>query len=264
MGDIATYLANELLDHVLGEAGETWTAPSNRFLCLCKSAPSASALNEPSGGSYARVACDDWNTASARATSNSATLSYAQATADWGVITHFAIVDASTIGSGNHLAYGELTAAKTVTSGTTVSVVPGDLDISLDAGGVSTYLANAMLDLALSGTTLTQPTSLYLALATTAPTDTDDGSSITEPSGGGYARLEHNDFSAASGGSVSNGSTASFAAATANWGTCGWIAVCDHATTGNVLYHKALDNAAVIESGDTARFIGGALTITME
>lgn len=74
-----------------------------------------------SGGSYARVQRDpldaNWTGVSATngLTDNAAALTFPAPTGNWGQVTHFAILDATS--AGNFLVYGSLTTPKTVNSG---------------------------------------------------------------------------------------------------------------------------------------------------
>jgi hypothetical protein len=90
---------------------------------------------EVSGGAYARVS-STFNTATAGTTVNGGTLTWSEATADWGTITHLAIADHGTNvtwGTNvNVLMWGTLTASKTVSSGDTFKISAGDLAISVE------------------------------------------------------------------------------------------------------------------------------------
>lgn len=87
-----------------------------------------------SGGSYARVAVTNngtnWPSASGGAKSNGAAITFPQATASWGVVTHFGIH--SHITNDALIAWGALTASKTIDSGDTPSFAIGELDVSLE------------------------------------------------------------------------------------------------------------------------------------
>ena len=84
---------------------------------------------EVSGGSYARQSIS-WNTPASGAVTNSADVTFPQATADYGTVTHIGIYDASS--AGNLLYHGALSASKSVTTNDTFIVEAGDLSISLD------------------------------------------------------------------------------------------------------------------------------------
>jgi len=132
MGSFSDYLENELLDHVFKTG--SYSVPTNLYVALCKSTieddDTGSTLpSEVSGGSYVRKKCNTWDAASAGATENTQTVTFAQATADWGVVTDFAICDKTT--AGNVIAYGKLNTTKNIQSGDTASFATGDIDITL-------------------------------------------------------------------------------------------------------------------------------------
>jgi len=82
---------------------------------------------EVSGGSYARQSVT-FAAPSGGATSNSGDITFPEATADWGTVSHVGIYDAST--DGNLLFHGALTQAKAVYSGDQFIIKTGDLDAS--------------------------------------------------------------------------------------------------------------------------------------
>lgn len=129
----------------------------------------------------------------------------------------------------------------------------------------TTYLDNALLNEVLGGKNYTPPTNLYVALSTTAPNK--NGGNVTEPSGGGYARVQvantADNFPDASSGQKKNGATITFPEATGNWGTVTHFVIYDAATGGNALMYGALTASKTIEAGDTASFDINALTISI-
>ena len=88
MGSISNYLENELLDHILGTGA--YTKPTV-YVGLSTADPTddASGNAEPSGNAYARVAHSAWDAATSRATENTGTCTFPQATGSWGTITHW-------------------------------------------------------------------------------------------------------------------------------------------------------------------------------
>ncbi len=263
MGCLTNYAENEVLDHVL-KVG-SFTRPATLYLALCKSDPGEAAtgagLDEPSGGAYARQSINVWDSAASRATANTSDIPFPTATGDWGTITHWAICDALT--DGNVLAYGVLSASKNVETNGTISVLAGDLDISINSGGMSNYLANAILDHLFEGTAYTPATNLYIAVLTAAASDSDTGSTITEP-GDTYARQNENTWDAAAAGLSQNSSLVAFPAATTSWDTLTHHAICDALTNGNLLLYHALDDSRVIGTGDIAEYAAGALKVTLD
>ncbi len=105
MGSKSDYLENALLDHVLG--GGDYTRPATVYVGLWTAAlddtSDGSTAGEVSGGSYARVAvtnnATNWPAAASGAKSNGTAITFPQATADWGTVTYFAILDAATAGN---------------------------------------------------------------------------------------------------------------------------------------------------------------------
>ncbi len=126
MAGKSDYLENKFIDFLL--RGQSFTAPTNVYVALLTAAPTdAGGGTEVTGGSYARVqvasALASWaGTQSAGSTavssgtggqtSNNAAIAFPAPTANWGVITHFGIYDASV--SGNLLYWAALSTSKTV------------------------------------------------------------------------------------------------------------------------------------------------------
>lgn len=124
---------------------------------------------------------------------------------------------------------------------------------------MSNYLENALINATLRNTAFTSPTTIYVALYTSDPTDADTG---TEVSGGSYARVAVT-FGAPSNGVSTNSANVEFAAATASWGTIGWIGLRDASSGGNLLYHTPLNVSKVIDTGDIFRITTGNLSVTL-
>ena len=126
---------------------------------------------------------------------------------------------------------------------------------------MSSYLKVKLLNLTLNGTSYAGMDSPYVSLHTADPTDAGTG---TEVSGTGYARVQAN-FNTATGSDASEttaGDT-TWAAAGASWGTVGWIGLWDASTSGNMIYHTALDAAKTIDTGDVFKITAGNLTVTL-
>ena len=124
---------------------------------------------------------------------------------------------------------------------------------------MSNYLENALLNATLNATTYTAPATVYVSLWTSDPTDAGSG---TEVSGGSYARTAVT-FGAPSNGVTTNNADVTFPTATASWGTVGWIGINDALSSGNLLYHTALDTAKAIDSGDIFKIATGNLSVTL-
>lgn len=136
MAGFSDYLELELLDHVFG--GGDYARPGTLYMALFTAAPSDSGGGtECTGGSYDRadITNNATNFPAASGTnparkSNGTAITFVQASAGWGVVTHWGIFDANT--TGNLLVWGALTASKTIDAGDTPSFAIGDLDIDLD------------------------------------------------------------------------------------------------------------------------------------
>lgn len=134
MSKMSDYLEVELRKHIFRTG--SFTKPSALYVSLHTADPTDDASGtEVSGGSYARVQRDpldaNWTAASATdgVTDNAAAITFPSPTANWGVITHFAIWDASS--AGNMLIHGALTTPKTVNNGDAApSFAIGALDVT--------------------------------------------------------------------------------------------------------------------------------------
>ncbi len=123
----------------------------------------------------------------------------------------------------------------------------------------SNYLEDALINHVLRNTALTSPTTVYVGLFTTDPTDAGSG---TEVSGNAYARLAV-EFDAPSNGVTQNTNVETFPTPTpGNWGTVTHFGIFDALTGGNLLYHGALTTSKLTAAGDPVEFAIGDLTIT--
>jgi hypothetical protein len=96
---------------------------------------------------------------------------------------------------------------------------------------------------------VTRPTTWFLGLSTTTPTDA--GANFTPPAGGAYARVAAT-FAAGSDGAgnyVANSAVVEFPESTTNWGTMTYGGIFDAITAGNLINYGPLrDNAGTIAS----------------
>lgn len=132
MAALSDYLETNLVNHVL--RGTAFTAPASTWVALFTADDGLEAgtiTSEVSGGSYARVevGTGGWSAPTDGVTDNSADVDFGTATANWGTVTHVAIMDAST--AGNVLWHGALTTSKTVNNGDPFKFPAGDLTLSL-------------------------------------------------------------------------------------------------------------------------------------
>lgn len=132
-GSKTDYLEAALLNHSTGKLAY---AKPTTFVALYTAAPSdAGGGTEVSGSAYARVttAASDWTSAAQgnpSSISNATVLTFPTPTGSWGVVTHFALLDAVTV--GNMLWWGSLTTSQTVSNGNVVSFAVGALVLTED------------------------------------------------------------------------------------------------------------------------------------
>ena len=124
---------------------------------------------------------------------------------------------------------------------------------------MSNYLENALINATLRNTSYTSPSTVYVGLFTSDPTDAGSGNEV---SGGSYAR-EAMTFGAPSNGASVNSAAVEFDQATGDWGTITHFAIFDALTTGNMLYHGALTASKTIETGDVFKFATSSVSVTL-
>lgn len=122
---------------------------------------------------------------------------------------------------------------------------------------MSNYLENALINATLRNTSYTSPATVYLGLYTSDPTDADTGTEVT---GNGYARQAIT-FGAPSDGVSTNSAAIEFPQATGSWGTVAYVGIRDASTSGNLLFHTALDASKAIATGDVFRIAIGSLSV---
>ena len=140
------------------------------------------------------------------------------------------------------------------------------------AVALSDYLENKLIDHVFRGQAYTAPTTIYVALFTSACSDAATG---TEVSGGSYARpglaaslvnwagtqaAASTTASTGTSGTTSNNAAINFATPSAGWGTVTYIGLMDAITTGNLLVCTALSVGKTINTGDTVSFPAASLT----
>lgn len=121
------------------------------------------------------------------------------------------------------------------------------------------------------------PTTLYVGLFTTTPTDSSAG---TEVAGGSYARVSvastlanwsgtqaagSTTASTGTSGGGSNNAAFTFPAPTATWGAINGIGIFDAATGGNLLMWSPLVTPRTVNNGDSAPSFGaGQVSIQLD
>ena len=111
--------------------GVAWTA-FNAYVALFTTATTdAGGGTEVTGGGYARQLVGLSAASGAGGlTSNAADIVFPTATADWGTVTHVAIMDAAT--AGNMIMHSPLDASKTIAAGDTFKINATELVCTID------------------------------------------------------------------------------------------------------------------------------------
>lgn len=127
MSEISNYLENALINGTL--RATTFTAPAAVYVSLHTADPTdAGSGTEVSGGSYARQAAT-FGAPSNGASTTTADITYPQATAGYGTVTHIGIFDALT--TGNLLYHSPLNTSKTIETGDIFKITSGSLTVTL-------------------------------------------------------------------------------------------------------------------------------------
>jgi len=130
MAGKTTYCSNKVLEHIVGKT--SFTMPSV-WVALFTATPSdAGGGTECTGGSYARksTAGADWATAASSSIQNANAITFVTPTGSWGTATHFALMDAATV--GNMLGWAALGTSKAISTGDTPTFAAGALIITDD------------------------------------------------------------------------------------------------------------------------------------
>jgi len=275
MGSLTNYAEQKMLDHL---CLTPYSSVATLYLGLSTADPTdaatgASCNEVPNAYDYARTAIT-FGAAGSRLITQNADVDFPAANGgSWGTVTHWFVADNATYGAGNVLAAGAFGTSKTINDGNTPSVASGVVYVSISAGEVSDYAANAFLDRMFRNQAFTISANYLALIITNATDDADDGDTITEPSGGSYARKQVNanggaapDWDLAVAGDpsyVDSADAITFATATASWGTVIGVALCDALTSGEVLMYDNAMTDQLVDDGDTAEFAAAAIVLQM-
>lgn len=137
----SNYLENKLLDHTLRYGTAPYTAPTTVYVALFNNTSGNALANleagtltdeiSTSGTAYSRKSVT-FAAASSGSISTNATVTFDTATASWGSVTHVALMNGGTAGSGDVLFCGAVTTPKTIDSGDTFQITSGNLTVTLD------------------------------------------------------------------------------------------------------------------------------------
>ncbi len=130
MAEFSTYMEDAIINQMRNVLGPQVAVYVALFVSPVSDAEleAGTLTNEVSGGAYARqlaglIAPTDG------VSSNAADITFPTATANWGTVTHVALMDAVT--AGNVLMWSTLDTSKIVNNGDTFKINTGDLDVTV-------------------------------------------------------------------------------------------------------------------------------------
>lgn len=272
MGSLTDYAENAFLNHITTNAA--YTPAATIYLALATADPTDAAtgasMNEvANSGAYARTAIT-FGAAASRVITQNADVVFPEATGSWGTVTHWAIVDTNTYGSGNVLAHGAFGSSFAPVTGNIWTVASAEINVTFSAGstvGFTNYTANGFLDRMFRNQAFTV-SATYASLHTATSSDSTPG---TESAGANYARKEIAEnggvsptWTTVSGGAVSNNNDVSFGAPSGSWGTIVSMGIYDAATVGNQLaYGNDVVDQAVDATATDVLFVAGDLDMSI-
>lgn len=146
------------------------------------------------------------------------------------------------------------------------------------AGAFTDFAENRLIDYLFRGQASGLPSTWYVALYTTCPTDSTAGTEVTNANS--YARVSvgangltvwaatqgGTSVSSGTSGTTSNLAAIPFATATGSWGTINCYGLVDSGTYGggNLWIYSAITTPPTITNGSTASFAIGTLTVQVD
>ena len=144
MSAASSYLEVKVLSHVL--TSTAYSQPSGRYVALFTNTSGNALANLQNGtltdeistsstgyarqtATFAAPATTGTGLSAVTNTSTNATITFPTATADWGTITHIAVMDAAT--AGNVLFFGAVATSKSILNGDTFQITSGNLSVAL-------------------------------------------------------------------------------------------------------------------------------------
>ena len=271
-GNLTNAAEQLILDYILN--GGTFALPTC-YLALWQGDPTDSGAGSaeaetPGTDGYNRIAVDTGGSckfaaASARGTASNVDITWGPATpGGWLQHRYVALMSAST--GGTMYAYWDLGSNYTVGANDSFKIPSGSLTLTAGTTAQSKWVdavIHSILDHLTGRATYSQPTT-YLALFEGDPLGA--GAETETAGANGYARQPlAAAMSAASGGSITNGTAAIlFGPSTTAWGTVDYFAVYDASTGGVKMGGAALGASKVVGIGDSVNFATSQLTFTLD
>jgi hypothetical protein len=261
MSALTDYAETQIITHLFRTG--SFAKPATLYFALFTTLPVDAGTGgvEVSGTNYARVpvagananfnAPIDATPGRKTANTNAITFNAPGVTTPWGTVIGYGVFDSAS--GGNLLAYGTLTASKTIGVSDPAPEFPTGAFVFTSRLG-TTALNDKIIDHIFRTTALTKPTNLYFSLYTTAPTDAGGGTELTIGTGG-YNRVAvvplDTNFALpiAGDGHTENSNAITFGTPSTAWGLITAVGVFDAATAGNLLIWASFTGVNV-NSGD--------------
>lgn len=266
MSALSNAYETNAINHLL--RATAYTPVGTLYVGLFTSDPGESGVTgEVSGGSYARAtitnnsgAWSSTNTSGVLVRRNTGIIQFPEATAAWGLVTHWAIYESAIGGSDIMVAHGVFTTPKQISIGATPRITAAQLSISfnsLSGTGLSLYAQTKLLELIFGSVAFTTPAAVYAALGT-GSTQT-----FTEWNDAGYARTAVT-FAAPTDGVTSNsGALTLNSSVISNTGPLTTFRVFDASTAGSELVKGVLSSATTVAVGNSAKMAAGSISISL-
>ncbi|HWS73671.1 MAG TPA: hypothetical protein VN324_00885 [Quisquiliibacterium sp.] len=171
-----------------------------------------------------------------------------------------------------------MTRFRTFLAGLALALTAALSPLAASAQSLTDFAENKLIDAVFRGQSLGAPATFYVALFTAA--SACDAATVTEVSGGSYARVAvtsslanwagtqsagSTTASSGTGGATSNNAAITFPAPTANWGAVTHFGLYSASSGGDLWICQALTTAKTVNNGDAApSFSAGALTVTFQ
>ncbi len=127
------YFANLAAGNVFGTKTSP-KLPDAYFIGLSTTEPDldGDGVSEPASGTgYARVHLNNLTEPEDGLITNASAIDFDESTSNWGVVTHFVVYDSGTLGEGNLLIYGALTAKRSIEANTIMTFKKGAFNLTV-------------------------------------------------------------------------------------------------------------------------------------
>ncbi len=134
------YFANVVAGVVFGTK-TTPKLPDAYYIGLSTTEPNidGTGVSEPASGTgYARVHLNNLTTPVNGWITNSSSVDFDESTSNWGIVSHFVVYDSGTLGEGNLLIYGALTAKRSVEANTIMTFKEGAFNLTVPNSATAT------------------------------------------------------------------------------------------------------------------------------